>query len=118
VSGELRDHGFDTRTDIEVFEPNGCERCNDTGYRGRVGVFEVLVLSDQIRSMILERASADEVRKVAVKQGMRRLRSDGFLKRCVVVMTRRWPSHAAVDVSAGPVRPMVTAFSVSEPSSA
>jgi type IV pilus assembly protein PilB len=76
----LRDHGFNTRTDLEVFEPGGCERCNDTGYRGRVGIFEVLLLSDAIRKMILERASADEIRKVGVKQGMRRLRTDGFLK--------------------------------------
>jgi type IV pilus assembly protein PilB len=76
----LRDHGFNTRSNLEVFEPGGCERCNDTGYRGRVGIFEVLVLSDTIRSMILERASADEIRKVAVKQGMRRLRTEGFLK--------------------------------------
>jgi type IV pilus assembly protein PilB len=76
----LGDHGFDTGTDLEVFEPGGCERCNDTGYRGRVGIFEVLVLNDAIRRMVLERASADEIRKVAVESGMRRLRADGFLK--------------------------------------
>jgi type IV pilus assembly protein PilB len=76
----LRDHGFDASTDLEVFEPGGCERCNDTGYRGRVGIFEVLVLNDAIRKMVLERTSADEIRKVAVESGMRRLRADGFLK--------------------------------------
>jgi type IV pilus assembly protein PilB len=50
------------------------------GYRGRIGLFEVMVMSDEIRSLTLERASADQIAGVAVRGGMRRLREDGLEK--------------------------------------
>jgi type II secretory ATPase GspE/PulE/Tfp pilus assembly ATPase PilB-like protein len=56
----------------------GCRRCQGTGYRGRIGIFEMMVVTDEVRSLILENASAPELRKVAVTQGMRSLRDDGF----------------------------------------
>jgi type IV pilus assembly protein PilB len=76
----LRDNGFDVDVDVDVWEPGGCEACNHTGYRGRLGIFEVLVLDEEIRQMILERRSADEIAAAAVRKGMVRLREDGLEK--------------------------------------
>jgi len=76
----LRDHGFSAQFDIEAYEPIGCVRCGGMGYKGRLGLFEVMVMSEQLRSLTLERASADQVAAVAVREGMRRLRDDGLDK--------------------------------------
>jgi type IV pilus assembly protein PilB len=81
VSAEvLRDHGFATQFDIEAYEPVGCGRCGGMGYRGRTGLYEVMVMSPEIRSLTLQRASADQMTAVAVREGMRRLREDGLEK--------------------------------------
>jgi type IV pilus assembly protein PilB len=76
----LRDNGFDVDDDMDVCEPVGCDRCNQTGYRGRLGIFEVLELDEDIRRLTLARASADEIAAVAVQKGMVRLREDGLEK--------------------------------------
>ena len=55
-------------------------RCGSMGYRGRVGLYEVMVMSEEIRTLTLERASADQITAVAVREGMRRLRDDGLEK--------------------------------------
>ena len=72
--------GFAGADDVDAHEPVGCGRCNGTGFKGRTGLYEVMTLSDEIRSLTVERASADEIRRVAVDQGMRPLREDGFEK--------------------------------------
>ena len=66
--------------DIEAYEPVGCGRCGGSGYKGRTGLYEVMSVSDEIRDLTVERASSEEIRKVAVAQGMRPLRADGFEK--------------------------------------
>jgi type IV pilus assembly protein PilB len=66
--------------DIEAYEPVGCARCSHTGYKGRVGIYEVMTVSDEIREMTIQRDSADAVRHKAVEQGMRLLRDDGLEK--------------------------------------
>ncbi len=76
----LRESGFHTAFDVEAYEPVGCSRCGGTGYKGRVGLYEVMVLSDEIRELAIKRSSADEIAKVAVQQGMRPLRDDGLDK--------------------------------------
>ena len=76
----LRDHGFHAQFDIEAYEPVGCVRCNGMGYRGRIGLFEVMLMSEEIRALTLQRASADQIAAVAVREGMRRLRDDGLDK--------------------------------------
>jgi type IV pilus assembly protein PilB len=76
----LRDHGFGAQFDIEAYEPVGCVRCGGMGYRGRLGLFEVMLISEEIRSLTLQRGSADQIAAVAVRQGMRRLREDGLDK--------------------------------------
>jgi type IV pilus assembly protein PilB len=61
-------------------EGEGCVDCNNTGYRGRAGVYEVMPLSSKLRELILERASANEIKKVAIAEGMLTLRRDALQK--------------------------------------
>jgi type II secretory ATPase GspE/PulE/Tfp pilus assembly ATPase PilB-like protein len=61
-----------------LYRGRGCQRCQGTGYRGRIGIFELMLITDEVRALILENASAPELRKVAARQGMRSLRDDGF----------------------------------------
>ncbi len=63
-----------------IFEPAGCERCGDSGYRGRTAVFEVMTVSEEIRSLVVARAASSEILAVAVRQGMRTLREAGLAK--------------------------------------
>jgi len=65
---------------VEIFEAQGCTRCGGTGYRGRIGLFEIMPVSAEIRRLVIERASSDQIGVVAVEQGMRRLREDGISK--------------------------------------
>jgi type IV pilus assembly protein PilB len=76
----LRDNGYKALVDLEAYEPVGCKRCNGTGYRGRVGIYEVMPVTPDIRRLALDRRSADELREVAMREGMRRLRDDGLEK--------------------------------------
>jgi type IV pilus assembly protein PilB len=76
----MRDHGFPAMADVEAYEPVGCARCGGSGYRGRIGLYEVMTVSDEIRTLAIERASADRIAEVAIRQGMRRLQEDGLEK--------------------------------------
>ena len=76
----LRDSGYKALVDLEAYEPVGCRRCGGNGYRGRVGLYEVMDMSPEIQKLALERRPAEEIRDVAVRQGMRRLRDDGLEK--------------------------------------
>ncbi len=73
----LAEHGL---TGVEPYEPVGCSRCGGAGYRGRMGLYEVMSVSEPIRTLILERASVDDMVAVAVSEGMLRLREDGMHK--------------------------------------
>jgi type IV pilus assembly protein PilB len=64
----------------EAFEPVGCSRCSATGYRGRMGIYEVMSVTEEIRSLVLGRASVDDIAAAAMNQGMRRMRDDGIAK--------------------------------------
>ncbi len=63
----LAEHGL---TGAEPYEAVGCSRCGGSGYRGRVGLYEVMSVSEEIRALILEHGSVDEIAAVAVEQGM------------------------------------------------
>ena len=76
----LQESGFKARIDLEAYEPAGCRRCAGSGYRGRVGLYEVMNMTPEIQAMTLERSPAEAIRDVAVRQGMRRLRDDGLEK--------------------------------------
>jgi type IV pilus assembly protein PilB len=76
----LEKAGFNVAFDLDAYEPVGCGRCGGSGYKGRTGLYEVMPITDEIRDLTVERTSAEEMRKVAVAQGMRTLRVDGFEK--------------------------------------
>ena len=63
-----------------AFRPVGCEKCNNTGYKGRVGLYEVMEITGQLRQRILARASSLELRALAVAEGMLTLRGSGLRK--------------------------------------
>jgi len=65
---------------VEVYKPAGCNACNNTGYKGRIGLFEVLEVTDEIQELILAGASAAEIRRKAIEQGMITLRRSGLEK--------------------------------------
>ena len=64
------------------YKANGCTKCNDRGYAGRTTISELLLITDEIRPLILQKASASEVRKMAIQQGMQTLKQDAFYKVC------------------------------------
>ena len=64
----------------EAFEPVGCRRCGSSGYRGRIGLYELMEVSDEIGELILAKASGDAIAEVAREQGMLSLREDGLAK--------------------------------------
>jgi len=65
---------------VTLYRPKGCSRCNNTGYKGRLGIYEVMVVSEAIRRLTVERKSADEISRVAQAEGMKNLREDGIDK--------------------------------------
>jgi len=66
--------------EVKIYKGRGCGKCNNTGYKGRVGLYEVMEITDDIRELILIGASALELRKRAVENGMLTLRSSGLVK--------------------------------------
>jgi type IV pilus assembly protein PilB len=66
--------------EMNFSEGKGCVECNNTGYKGRQGVYEVMPISPTIRDMILDRAPTSEIKKAAIKEGMLTLRAHGILK--------------------------------------
>jgi type IV pilus assembly protein PilB len=76
----LHENGFRATVDLEAYEPVGCPRCGGSGYKGRLGIYEVMVVSDELRRLIVQRAPADDIAAHAVREGMRRLRDDGLDK--------------------------------------
>jgi type IV pilus assembly protein PilB len=80
AAAELEQAGFPATDDFQAYEAAGCMRCGGTGYRGRVGIYEVMTLSDEIRALILRKASGDEIAAAATRAGLRRMREDGLEK--------------------------------------
>jgi type IV pilus assembly protein PilB len=64
----------------ELYRPVGCSRCGKTGYRGRQGLYEVMPITEEIERLTVEARSSDDIRRVAVEQGMVTLRDDGLQK--------------------------------------
>jgi type IV pilus assembly protein PilB len=74
----LAENGFEVSRGFTAHEPHGCVRCAGTGFRGRTGVYEVMVVSEALRRLILENGSADAIREAARAEGMKTLREDGL----------------------------------------
>jgi type IV pilus assembly protein PilB len=76
----LQESGYPARMELEAYEPVGCRRCGGSGYRGRIGLYEVMRVTPEVQALALERAPSEAIRDVAVRQGMKRLRDDGLAK--------------------------------------
>ncbi len=63
-----------------IYEPVGCKRCNNTGYSGRIGIFEVLEMTESLSKLVMKKPSENEIRREANKQGMITMRQDGMIK--------------------------------------
>ncbi|HRY22296.1 MAG TPA: GspE/PulE family protein [Candidatus Dojkabacteria bacterium] len=72
--------GADGQPVIYLYRGTGCDKCGGMGYSGRIGIFEVLDVSEKISRMIMENASADEIKNIAVEEGMLTMLQDGYLK--------------------------------------
>ncbi|RPI58638.1 MAG: hypothetical protein EHM48_09935, partial [Planctomycetaceae bacterium] len=66
--------------DTQLFHGAGCEKCRNTGYKGRLGIYELLLLNDDLRDIITRNPDLGEFRQAAQKLGMRTLREDGLQK--------------------------------------
>jgi len=83
LTDEILDELQMNRADIPgstIMEGQGCIDCNSTGYRGRAGAYEVMTITPVLRDLILQRASAIEIKRAAVQGGMLTLRRDGLMK--------------------------------------
>src|SRR5918994_1548512 len=76
----MRANGFNVGLDLECYEPVGCARCGGGGYKGRIGLYEVMWVSETIRSLAVAREPAETIAHAAVHEGMMRLREDGLEK--------------------------------------
>ena len=65
---------------MELFKGTGCNECANTGYLGRVGIFEVLLISEKISRLVLERAPTSDIEAAAIADGMITMKQDGYLK--------------------------------------
>jgi type IV pilus assembly protein PilB len=79
-----KDQEIDTAT---CFKGAGCEKCNSTGYKGRIAVYEVMTFNEPLRELVLQGASSVELKAEAIRQGMRTLRMSGVSKVCAGVTT-------------------------------
>ena len=78
----LRRVGFNVENaeDVVFYRGRGCEQCKHTGYRGRNGIFEFMLMTEEIQDLIVKRAPLSEVRNAALASGMKALKQDGFQK--------------------------------------
>jgi len=75
----FRQHGIDA-TNATLFKPRGCPVCSNTGYKGRLGIHELLLVNDEMRMLILKEIAAGPIRETARRNGMRTLLEDGLVK--------------------------------------
>ena len=72
--------GLLEKENIKVYHGKGCKACSQTGFRGRCGIYELLIIDDAIRELILRKATAQAICDLAREKGMRTLREDGWDK--------------------------------------
>jgi type II secretory ATPase GspE/PulE/Tfp pilus assembly ATPase PilB-like protein len=92
---------------ITFYEGEGCDDCGHTGYRGRIGIYELLPITDEIRDLILERATTDEIHEMALRHNMITMRQDGWIKICMGLTTlsevaRQTPKEQSISDQGGP----------------
>ncbi len=86
-SGKLEALGLPELEGFSFYRGTGCEKCNQTGYKGRAAIYELLPVDEKIQGLILKGASSLEIRNCAIKQGMVTMRNDGMKKVMVGITT-------------------------------
>jgi type II secretory ATPase GspE/PulE/Tfp pilus assembly ATPase PilB-like protein len=66
--------------DKTIYKPRGCDYCTGTGFRGRVGIFEMMIMNNELRTLAFERTATNKIRKAALASGMKSLLVDGKYK--------------------------------------
>jgi general secretion pathway protein E len=84
---ELLALGITDATGLELFRGKGCDECRGTGYRGRTGIYELFKISEEARSLIVQKVPGGEIRRHAVEHGMVTLREDAWAKACAGLTT-------------------------------
>ncbi len=82
---------------LQLARGEGCDECAGSGYKGRAGVHELVVMTDELRRMILERTSTADLKKLALEQGLRTLYHDGLMKVAQGITTLEEVLRVAVD---------------------
>ncbi len=117
VPRELRrliaqDLGLASMDEVKVFKGKGCDNCNFTGYFGRTAIYEILLVDEDIRNLIIKKSVSEHIKRVAVTRGMKTLRQDGWLKVLAGVTTPEevMKVSASEEVSSGDEKFIVPAF--------
>jgi type IV pilus assembly protein PilB len=76
----LAEHDIKVRAEIEAYQPVGCKRCKGSGYKGRIGIYSVMEVTEEIKEMIVDLAPEAKIAETARREGMRTLREDGLDK--------------------------------------
>jgi type IV pilus assembly protein PilB len=74
TADEKKQMGLDLTKDFTIYEPVGCERCDQTGYNGRIGIYEIMTITPRLKNMIAKNVTADELKEAAQAEGMHTLR--------------------------------------------
>jgi type II secretory ATPase GspE/PulE/Tfp pilus assembly ATPase PilB-like protein len=77
---DMTEYGINTQPPYEIYVPVGCDKCNKTGYKGRIGIFEAILTDDAMEALIPQNPSEHEIKKVSQKQGILDMKEDGVLK--------------------------------------
>ena len=80
TAAELAELGLRAKEPVRAHRPKGCHHCHHTGYFGRVGIFELMVLDDELRSLIVQNTDSKSIKRLAMTRGMHTLRQDGARK--------------------------------------
>ena len=108
IEDDIREFEIDETTlkEQSFFHGRGCPDCGHTGYRGRMGLFELLEIDDEMCEMILDQGTTDEIQDMARRNGMRTMRQDGWMKACLGVTTMEEVAReTARDAELAAIRP-------------
>jgi len=75
-----RDLKLDSLQQVNIYRGKGCPQCSFTGFYGRTGIYEILIVDEQIKEMIIKRSSSAQIKRKVIEKGMRTLRQDGWYK--------------------------------------
>jgi type II secretory ATPase GspE/PulE/Tfp pilus assembly ATPase PilB-like protein len=83
---------------VTIYQPKGCQECNFTGFSGRLGIFEIFTMNDELRELAIKRVTASALRKVASKYGMKSMRDDGLAKVKLGITTIKEVTYITGDI--------------------